>query len=653
MVFLGVDAYQKRQTAQRLSVMNNMADKIISAASKEAFERGITATALSNAGASGTDLLDKIKDMRVKGDENLKIALDEARKIAAEEPVSRFADAYEQTVEAYNDLIEARKRVDSSLYDSNRNIQPAEWFKIATNVIESAARLRQIGFETSEPLQQITQDNLILKQAVWLISENRGRERAVIGSLIASKQHITPPVMENLKGFRSIVELGMVDILSLKSAKGIDPRIVHAIEEMENSLVSFDSGIRKDVYTSAETGSYTVNAGEWIARSTEAIDKVLAVSGAVTEVSSEKAARVTGQSSWKMMVFIIQIGIILAFVSLVLILVYDKTRRIEHLRNSMSEMAGGAGDLTSRLDADASDEIGKTSEAFNKLMEQLQGIIQHVKQATDQVSSAAVELAAMSEQMSNGSYNQTQQTLQVAAAVEEMTASVGEVARNASNVADVSKDAREMADRGGDVVGEAVNGMEKIAQSVKDTARVIEALGASSKQIGEIVSVIDNIAEQTNLLALNAAIEAARASEQGRGFAVVADEVRKLAERTTKATSEIAGMINVIQVDINKAVTTMNEGTGEVESGVTLANEAGQALHQIVDGSQKVMDMIMQIAAASEEQSSVSSEISRNVEQISNLCKENNAAASQTAQSSDDLLKLATNLQMMVNHFKV
>ena len=178
-------------------------------------------------------------------------------------------------------------------------------------------------------------------------------------------------------------------------------------------------------------------------------------------------------------------------------------------------------------------------------------------------------------------------------------------------------------------------------------------LGTSSKQIGEIVSVIDNIAEQTNLLALNAAIEAARASEQGRGFAVVADEVRKLAERTTKATAEISSTIKTIQTDIHKAVATMNEGTTEVEAGVKLANEAGQALRQVVEGSQKVTDMIMQIATAAEQQSSVSSEISGNVEKISNLSQENKAAASQTASAADDLLNLATGLQQMVSRFKV
>ncbi|MBI5193559.1 MAG: methyl-accepting chemotaxis protein [Nitrospirae bacterium] len=653
MTLLGWNAYHKREVAQRLSVMNDMADKIIVAASKEALERGMTSAALSASGAADSSILSKVNDLRVEGDENLKRALLPAKEIAEKEPDSSFAYAYNQTLHAYDNMVNTRKRVDTSIRGNNRDIQVADWFTAMTSVIQSAARLRQTAFASSEPLQQITQDNMVLKHAVWLISENMGRERAMYASAIAAGQPVASKVMENLKEFRAVVELGKKEILPLKEYKDVDPRIKRAIEEMEKGLMIFDNGIYSDVHKAAADGKYNVNQQEWITKSTEAIDSVLAVSAAVTVSSSEKARQVTGQSARGMILTIILIGVVIALVMFVLILVNEKTRRIDHLRNSMSQLAGGAGDLTFRLDTSSHDEIGLTSVAFNQFMDQLQVIIQQVKQATEKVSSSAVELSAMSEQMSSGSSDQTQQTFQVATAIEEMSSSVSEVAKNASNVAGFSKSAQETAEMGGKVVEDAIRGMEKIAMSVKDAAGVIEALGTSSKQIGEIVSVIDNIADQTNLLALNAAIEAARASEQGRGFAVVADEVRKLAERTTKATTEIGNMIGTIQQDISKAVITMQEGSGEVESGVKLANEAGQALCQIVEGSQKVMDMVMQIAAASEEQSAVSSEIANNIERISNLCKDNNTAASHTAQSSDGLRNLALSLHQTVNRFKV
>jgi methyl-accepting chemotaxis protein len=165
--------------------------------------------------------------------------------------------------------------------------------------------------------------------------------------------------------------------------------------------------------------------------------------------------------------------------------------------------------------------------------------------------------------------------------------------------------------------------------------------------------VIDDIADQTNLLALNAAIEAARAGEQGRGFAVVADEVRKLAERTTKATKEIATMIKQIQKDTYDAVDSMNEGTKQVEKGKLLAERAGSSLKEIIVGAELVVDIVTQVAAASEEQSSASEQISKNIEGISSVTQESASGIQQIAHASEDLNRLTLNLQELVAQFKV
>ena len=649
---LGWDAYKDRATALRLSHLNEMADIIIVAAAQEARERGLTATALSSSGAISPDMVSKINKFRTEGDDQLNKALAIAKEMADDEPQSTFATVLEQTNHAYQTLIEARKKADSSLVSGERVIETPEWLKTATAFIESAARLRQTAFMSSKPLEQITQNNLILKQAVWLISENMGKERATIGSSISSGKPIQPSTMDKLTSFRAVVELGIADILAIKGHKGIDSRILEAVNSMEKSLGHFNE-TRNAIYAAGETGNYPIDGQEWFKRATDTIDTVLAVSAAVTETSHKKAEEITRQNLWVMLLIFAGISGTVVFIAIVLFLVYEKTNQIERLRESMFRLSEGEGDLTFRLDATSGDEIGQTAAAFNSFMGQLYHIVSQIKKATDQAAAAAVELSATAEQMESGSVNQSQQSVQAASAIEEMSASVVEVARNVGEIAKFSKDANETADKGGKVVEATVQGMQKIATSVKSAATVIETLGTSSKQIGEIVSVIDNIAEQTNLLALNAAIEAARASEQGRGFAVVADEVRKLAERTTKATAEISSTIKTIQTDIHKAVATMNEGTTEVEAGVKLANEAGQALRQVVEGSQKVTDMIMQIATAAEQQSSVSSEISGNVEKISNLSQENKAAASQTASAADDLLNLATGLQQMVSRFKV
>lgn len=312
------------------------------------------------------------------------------------------------------------------------------------------------------------------------------------------------------------------------------------------------------------------------------------------------------------------------------------------------------GDLTQRVDnISSSDEVGVMARSFNTMSANLNGIVSKINDAANHIASASEQISASSEQMAAGADNQTRQTDQVATAVEQMSATVLEVAKNSNDASESARKAAEVAKNGGEVVRQTIDGMNRISASVMESARTIEALGKSSDEIGEIIAVIDDIADQTNLLALNAAIEAARAGEQGRGFAVVADEVRKLAERTTKATKEIAAMIKSIQGDTSGAVQSMSAGTEEVEKGVDLANQAGSSLNQIVEVVTSVTDMIQQIATAAEEQSAAAEQISANVESVATITKETAAGANQSSVATQELTKLAADLQEMVGQFKL
>ena len=327
-------------------------------------------------------------------------------------------------------------------------------------------------------------------------------------------------------------------------------------------------------------------------------------------------------------------------------------RPMKEITARMKDVADGEGDLTLRMRARHTDELGVLGKWFNLFMERMNSTILEVNQASLDVAAASTEIAAASEQMAQGMGEQTNQINQISAAIEEMSASVSEVASKSSEAARSAEESGQLAGRGGEVVGQTVKGMTAINEAVASGAESVTELGKRSEQIGEIVSVITDIADQTNLLALNAAIEAARAGEHGRGFAVVADEVRKLADRTTKATDEIISSIRAIREDTEQAITRMNSGTEQVNQGVSYANEAGQSLGQIVRSAQSVAALINSIAAATEEQSSVANEISLNTESITRTIAETNSGAEQAALAANELSQKAEQLRVLVGGFK-
>ncbi|QQS35462.1 MAG: methyl-accepting chemotaxis protein [Ignavibacteriales bacterium] len=311
------------------------------------------------------------------------------------------------------------------------------------------------------------------------------------------------------------------------------------------------------------------------------------------------------------------------------------------------------GDLTVRINAEYKGDHQKIKNSINLLGESLSSAISEVNAAVQATASASTQISSSTEEMAAGAQEQSAQAGEVASAVEQMTKTILETTKNASSASEASKNAGLIAKEGGSVVNQTIQGINRIAEVVKQSADTVQQLGKSSDQIGEIIQVIDDIADQTNLLALNAAIEAARAGEQGRGFAVVADEVRKLAERTTKATKEIALMIKQIQKDTSGAVESMNQGTLEVEKGKELANKAGDSLKQIITGAESVVDIVSQVAAASEEQSSAAEQISKNIESISAVTQESAQGVQQIARAAEDLNRLTNNLEELVARFKI
>ena len=317
-------------------------------------------------------------------------------------------------------------------------------------------------------------------------------------------------------------------------------------------------------------------------------------------------------------------------------------------------IAQGEGDLRKRVPVGiGSDEITGLARDFNLFIQKMHGALSLVNQATNRLATSTIELSSTTDNVVRAAEGQETRAVQSASAVEEMTMTAGDVARNSTEAARLAQETAETARSGEEVMTQTVTGMQQISEAVVQAANIITTLGRSSDQIGEIVRVIEDIADQTNLLALNAAIEAARAGEQGRGFAVVADEVRKLAERTTKATKEIGDMIRQIQQDTKSAVASMDQGTNQVGQGVELANKTGEALSKIHSMINSTAGMIQQIASATEEQSTATRQIAGDLEAMTQTTRQTSSGIAESAQACHELSTLAGDLQKTVSAFKV
>lgn len=328
------------------------------------------------------------------------------------------------------------------------------------------------------------------------------------------------------------------------------------------------------------------------------------------------------------------------------------SRSIESILKEMEKFSEG--DLTVQVTPERKDdEIGKLFLGFNKVVQNMNHILNSVTEAVHATASASNEISSSAEQMAAGTQEQSSQSTEIAKSVEEMTKTIFETTQISSKAAQASKQSGDIAKEGGKDVEQTIDGMNRIADVVNKSAITVQALGKSSDQIGEIVQVINDIADQTNLLALNAAIEAARAGEQGRGFAVVADEVRKLAERTSKATKEIATMIKQIQKDTVEAVVSMKAGTQEVERGKALADKAGDSLKKIITYAGDVVEMVNKVATSSEHQSLTADQISKNIDGITTVTHESAQGVQQIAVAAEDLNRLTNNLQELVARFKI
>lgn len=349
----------------------------------------------------------------------------------------------------------------------------------------------------------------------------------------------------------------------------------------------------------------------------------------------------------------IQLLLLLAGLAVMIFIVRRTViKRIHAMRHTMEAIAKDD-DLSYSVVVESRDEVGAMGDAFNRMIAKFKQSLHAVADVTQQLHDVSDQVSHVADTTLQAVVEQRTETDMVASAMNEMSATVQEVARHATQTAAASQGADEESRQGVLVAQQAIEGIHELIAEIESAAQVVQQVETDTANISAVLDVIKGIAEQTNLLALNAAIEAARAGEQGRGFAVVADEVRTLASRTQKSTEEIQNMIERLQHGVKNAVGAMEGAQQRATKGSDCVEKASQSLHVIAAEVATINDMNTQIATAAEEQSAVAEEINRNITTISSIADNTSTGATQTARSSEELVRLAAELRRLVNQFKL
>ncbi|MBK3748895.1 methyl-accepting chemotaxis protein [Stutzerimonas balearica] len=419
---------------------------------------------------------------------------------------------------------------------------------------------------------------------------------------------------------------------------------VHGYEQSLEQLLTFLSGGDAPAAIALFNGGMRQQGSDI----NEALAALTAYNDEGAKASSLSAGSVYSRSLW-VLLGVMAVAVV-ATVGLAVGFTRSITQPLGQALRVAERIAGS--DLSQSVEVDGRDEPARLLSALATMQATLRATLKHIGDSSTQLATATEEMTSVAHEGKRGLQRQNEQVELAATAVNQMTAAIEEVASNSASTSDSVRDSTAAAEAGRRHVNDTVNAIDSLSARIGETGGFVQGLAGQARDISKVLDVIRTIAEQTNLLALNAAIEAARAGDQGRGFAVVADEVRALAHRTGQSTQEIEQMIAAIQSGTDSVVKATALSTQEADRTLDVAREAGAMLDNIAASVAIINERTVMIAAAAEQQAQVAREVDRSLMTIRDLSIQSAAGADQTAVASDELARLATDLNQMALRFR-
>jgi len=628
--------YQINTNAQQineLTVLSTFNSALVHEMQKE---RGATAGYLGSKGTKFSDVLESQRRLTDKVKQERNQFVKQYKHQIKEQTIVNVLNKIDRDLSQLDNI---RNQVD------NFSIQPSDVIKYYTEVHEEiitiTASIAQLATTGKLGIQLIAYFNFLEGK------ESAGIERAIMSNVFAADKFDNQSLSKFLtlkskqETYFSVFEkLASEDILA-----GYQNTLRH-------DSVQFVESTRKTAMNKISTGGFNVDSKEWFEQATSRINQLKIVEDALANHLLDMTDNMSN-SAFNSLIFTSIAIIMLLFIIILLAIVIGKiiTVQVMSISKTITEVERN-NDLTLQIAISSSDELGMAASNINTMLSTFKSAVKDIEQSSTLLAASSEETSTTTEQNMLNLERQQGETQLVATAIEEMSASVQEVASNTSQTAGLVVDVDKSVDESVVDITHTRHEMEKLSNEMTQANNLIAQLQKSSSNINSVVEVIKSVAEQTNLLALNAAIEAARAGEQGRGFAVVADEVRTLAQRTQESTSEIESIVAQFQQDAGSVSNSISKCSNEVALAVEQTTKMANKLNEIKDAATAITDMSTQIATATEEQVAVASEMAENINTISDLSTQNATSGSQIAAAGREQTGLASNLSLLSSKFK-